>query len=184
MRHAIAVVLASTAVAASCSPAANYVGPPWCDDFTVLMLEAQSVPSAHLVPCIETLPRGWDVSVADISDDGSYFWMNSTIAGFKAARIRLNSVCDMTGAVQVPTDEAGTDRYQRVASVTTGYEGKRIYTFQGGCVTIDFAFEPGASSSLANEVSLALGFVPRSLLNEAVRSATDGREQLDPVIDG
>jgi hypothetical protein len=35
-------------------------------------------------------------------------------------------------------------------------------------------------AALVGEVSLAVGFVPREAINEAVRTVTDGREQLDP----
>jgi hypothetical protein len=53
--------------------------------------------------------------------------------------------------------------------------------FDGGCTSIEFDFSAGVSAGLANQVSLALSFVPREAVNEAVLEVTDGREQLDPL---
>ena len=157
-------------------------GPPWCDDFSVLVLAAQSVPDARFIPCIEATPIGWTVRVAHIDDRGMRFTLDSKIAGDDAARVELSPACDASEHVEVPSDVAGTSRFEFIESIDTGVKGQRNYEFDGGCVTIDIDFEVDVSAALINEISLALGFVTRADVNDAVRSATDGREQVDPPV--
>lgn len=176
----LAISLLAT-MAAACAPTMEAAGPPWCDDFGVLMLEAQSVPSAQLLPCIDLMPMGWSVGDTHASDEGASFTLGSSIAGPDAAHVRLTDRCEIEGYVQVPTDEPDTLRYEHIASITGGFQGRRLYQFEGGCTEIEFSFDVDVSATLVNEVSLALGFVPRAAVNEAVRVATDGREQLDPL---
>lgn len=177
----LVVVLALAAAATACAPAANTTGTPWCDDFSVLILEAQSVPSAQLLPCVDLMPLGWSVGPSHIDDQGTTFTLKSAVAGSDAARVELTDTCDTGGYVRVPTDEADTARYELVSRLADGFRGTRIYVFDGGCVAIDFALDADVSAALLNDVSLALGFMPRSTVNEAVREVTDGREQLDPL---
>ena len=177
-------LLALAAIAAGCALTPDSTDTPWCDDYSVLMLEAQSVPSAQLLPCFELLPKGWSPGTTHIDERGTTFTLDSTVAGSDAATVSLSAVCTTDGYVQVPSDETDTERFELVTSVSGRYTGIRVYRFNGGCASIDFAFETGASSSLANEVSLAVSFVPRERVNEAIRAVTDGREQLDPVGDG
>jgi hypothetical protein len=179
-RLQLATVLAFTVITAACAPTANTTGTPWCDDFSVLILEAQSVPEAQLLPCVDLMPLGWSVGDTLIDDHGTGFTLRSAIAGSDAARVQLSEACVTEGYVRVPTDEADTERFEFVSRITDGFEGGRIYTFEGGCASIDFAFDADVSAALVNEVSLTLGFVPRAEVNEAVRVATDGREQVDP----
>jgi hypothetical protein len=181
-RRLLLALAAATAVAA-CAPAGNTATTPWCDDFGVLILEAQSVPGAGLLPCVDLMPLGWNVGATEIDDRGTVFTLNSSIAGAAAATVRLAPSCDVTGHVQVPTDEAGTARYEYVSSITGGFRGLRTYVFDGGCTSIEFDFTVEASAALVNEVSLAVGFVPRDAANDAVREVTGGREQIDPEAD-
>ncbi len=68
--------------------------------------------------------------------------------------------------------------------VAGGFRGQRAYLFDGGCVTMDFRFGVEASAALVNEASLAVRLMPRSTIDESIRSVTDGREQLDPLAEG
>jgi hypothetical protein len=180
----LVLLLVAVGLVASCAPAANTTGTPWCDDFGVLILEAQSVPTAELLPCVDVMPLGWSVGTTHIDDTGTTFTLQSTIAGSDAARVRFAESCDTEGYVRVPSDEADTQRYELVSQITDGYRGRRVYVFDGGCTSIAFSFEVDVTAALVNEVSLALGFVPRRDANEAVRSVTGGREQIDPLPEG
>jgi hypothetical protein len=183
MRRPIRPVLlvALAAITAGCALTPDSTDTPWCDDYSVLMLEAQSVPSAQLLPCLDLMPKGWSPGTTHIDERGTTFTLDSTVAGGDAARIRLTAECATDGYVQVPSDESDTERFELVNSVSDRYTGIRVYRFAGGCASIDFAFAEGASASLANEVSLALSFAPRESVNQAIRAVTGGREQLDPV---
>ncbi len=180
LRTASALV-ALAAVTGGCAPTPNTTGTPWCDDFGVLILEAQSAPGASLLPCVELMPKGWSPGTTHIDENGTTFTLHSTVAGDDAARVRLGGSCEIGGHVEVPTDEPDTQRFELVERIKDGYAGNRTYTFAGGCTSIDFAFRPEASAALVNEVSLALGFMPRDIVNEVVSDLTDGREQVDPV---
>lgn len=179
----LALLLALFAIAAGCALAPDSTDTPWCDDYGVLMLEAQSVPSAQLLPCFELMPKGWSPGKTHIDEHGTTFTLDSTVAGNGAARISLTAECATDGYVQVPSDEGDTERFELVTSVSDRYTGARVYRFAGGCASIDFVFDAGVSASLANEVSLALSFVPRESVNQAIRAVTGGREQLDPLSD-
>ncbi len=173
-----ALVLALVAVGCGGAPGDSH--PPWCDDFRVLVLAAQSAPSAQLIPCLDAMPLGWSVDETRIDERGTVFTLDSTIAGSDAATIALREDCDTTGYVPVPSDVVDAERFEFVESIESGFRGRRLYTFDGGCTSIDLAFDVDVSAALVSEVSIALGFVAREDVNEWVRSTTDGREQVDP----
>ncbi len=81
---------------------------------------------------------------------------------------------------QVASDELDTGRYRLGGDIDGGLRSRRRYLFEGGCTTLTFHFDAEASPALVSDISRSVGFVPRSTLNETIRSITDGREQLDP----
>ncbi len=133
---------------------------PGCRNTETLVLMAQSVPTASLVPCIEAMPAGWSFETIDVRNGRAFFALDSDRAGDRAVRVTLLPACDVSGATEIVTDEPGTRRYERVESVLREYRGVRAYQFPGGCVTYRFDFSR-RGLALVNEVSLALGFVSR-----------------------
>jgi tRNA A-37 threonylcarbamoyl transferase component Bud32 len=156
-------------------PAARNLGAraPACGTGHSMILSAQAVPSAALLPCIAALPAGWSIGGADIASGTSSFWLDSDRAGERAATVTLTAACDTAGAQQIPSDQAGTRRFERPLSLVPQFSGERFYTFPGGCVTYEFRFAPGASPVLAGTASSAVDFVPRSRLVGYVRQ-TEG----------
>lgn len=137
---------------------------PSCDaenNIGVLVLEAQSVPRADRVPCVQLLPAGWSVSSVNLKSGDSTMKLQNDRAGVEALEVRLTPLCNTQGSTQVPSDEPGTQRFERIDSVTKGFAATRFYTFSGGCVSYRFRFEQ-ASRALVNEASLALSFLPRA----------------------
>ena len=122
------------------------VGAPACGTGHSMILAAQAVPSAALVPCVAALPPGWRVGGADISSGHARFWLDSDRAGVRAVTITLSATCDATGARQIRSDQPGTRRFERLLSLRPQFAGLRFYTFPGGCATYQFSFAPGASS--------------------------------------
>ena len=58
-----------------------------CDaDLEPLWLQAQSVPSATLVPCVRSLPAGWTVANVAVNDGRSVITLNHDRAGTGAGR--------------------------------------------------------------------------------------------------
>jgi hypothetical protein len=134
-----------------------------------MILSAQAVPSAALLPCIAALPAGWSVGGVDISSGKVRLRLDSDRAGPAAITVTLTATCDTSGAQQIPSDRPGMRRLERPLSLVPAYSGVRYYTFPGGCVTYRFAFAPGASPALATTVDSAVAFMPRSELVGYVR---------------
>jgi hypothetical protein len=170
-------ILAATALAVAISvsafkPTGNDVGAsaPTCGTGHSIILAAQAVPSAALVPCVAAVPAGWSVhdlldGGADIASGYATFWLDSAVAGSQAFAITLSATCDISGATQVRSDQPGTRRFDRSLS--------RFYIFRGGCVSYQFNFADGGSPSLANQASDAVGFMPRVTLVNYVQN-TEG----------
>ena len=155
-------------------PAANVgANAPQCGTGHAMILAAQAVPSAKLVPCISALPAGWQVGGADIASGHSRFWLNSDQAGDMAVTITLSAACDTSGARQIPTDQPGTQRFERPLSLHPQFTALRFYTFPGGCATYSFKFAAGKSPLLASLVDGAAAFVPRARLVDYIGS-TEG----------
>ena len=85
---ALAVLAAGTAGCAEGGEQLRSVV-PYCDNFGALILEAQSVPSTQLVPCLEALPLGWTVAEADVGADGSRIVLDSDRGGESAVVVTL-----------------------------------------------------------------------------------------------
>jgi tRNA A-37 threonylcarbamoyl transferase component Bud32 len=156
-------------------PAAHDLGAnaPTCDTGHSMILSAQAVPSAALLPCIAALPAGWSIGGVDIASGKASFWLDSDRVGVRSATITLAAACNTAGARQIPSDQPGTRRFERPLSLVPQFTGERFYTFPGGCVTYEFRFSPGASPVLAGTASSAVAFVPRSRLVGYVRQ-TEG----------
>jgi tRNA A-37 threonylcarbamoyl transferase component Bud32/membrane-associated phospholipid phosphatase len=147
-------------------PAAQNLGayPPNCGTGHSMILSAQAVPSAALLPCIASLPSGWQAESADITSGKARLWLDSDRAGPRAVTATLTASCDTSGARQIPSDQPGTSRFERPLSLAPVYSSLRFYTFPGGCVTYEFHFRPGASPVLAVAADSALAFQSRSSL--------------------
>jgi len=147
---------------------------PTCGTGHSIILAAQAVPSAALVPCVAALPAGWSVhDGADIASGHATFWLDSDLAGGQAFAITLSATCDVSGATQVRSDQPGTRRFDRPLSRQSQSAELRFYTFPGGCVSYQFNFADGGSPLLASQASGAVGFMPRSRLVNHVQK-TEG----------
>jgi len=143
--------------------------PPSCGTGPSMILSAQAVPSAAMLPCVAALPSGWSVGRADIASGRARLWLDSDRAGPHAVTVTLTAACDTSGAQQIPSDQPGTRRFERPLSLVPQFSRLRYYIFPGGCVTYDFRFKPGASPVLAVAVDSALAFQTRSTLVAYIR---------------
>jgi len=143
-------------------------------------LLAQSVPSASRVPCVQGLPLGWHFSGLDARRGTGRFYLDSDRDGVHAIEVTLTAECDTSGATEIPSDRDGMRRLERVTEVTPKYLGRRLYLFDGGCLTMDFTL---AGENRGEPLALAtqgIGTVRREDLAEQVREESDGRLELDP----
>src|SRR5207342_3648836 len=142
---------------------------PACGTGHSMILSAQAVPSAALLPCIAALPAGWTIGGADIHSGKASFWLDSDRAGPRAVTVTLTATCDTSGAQQIPSDQPGMRRFERSLSPAPQFSSLRFYTFPGGCATYRFSFARGTSPVLAVAVDNALAFQSRSTLVNYVR---------------
>jgi hypothetical protein len=152
----------------------------------VVILEAQAVPSATLLPCIKLLPAGWSVSDVFIHNGRARFTLDSDRVGPRAVMVVLERYCQLPSVTRVPSDEPGTRRYEQIGEVRAGvgFNGTRFYLFPGGCVTYRFKFRRGELAEPIGEVTLAVSFVTRDAVRKHVHQDTGGRAQLDPPTQG
>ena len=144
---------------------------PDCGVGNAMVLMAQSVPSATLLPCVASLPAGWQFGGVHMKRGRSTLWLNSDQGGSQAVEVILEPghECVASDATRVPTDEAGTLRFERPISLRPDLLTTRYYTFSGGCVTYRFAFTDETSPSLLFDAEQALAFQSRERIVEAVR---------------
>jgi hypothetical protein len=146
-----------------------------------LVLVAQSVPSAQLLPCLRALPVGWIFHLLDAQRGRTLVLLSSGDRdGEHKLTLVLEGGCDVGGAREVPSDQPNTRRYDRVTRVAPGYLADRYYAFDGGCVTYRFDLRGRAGAEAADAISTGLGFVSRSTVAAAVSERSHGRLTLDP----
>jgi tRNA A-37 threonylcarbamoyl transferase component Bud32/membrane-associated phospholipid phosphatase len=148
-----------------------------CAPHEPLLLMAQSVPTASLVPCIAVLPAGWTLGDVVVGNDRSRFTMTSDRGGVLV--VELTASCDLGGTVELTSEQPEARRYLRVERNPTGVAMTRAYTFPGGCVTQRLTAPAASGQHLAGESSFALGFATRDDLAAALRRDSDGRLELD-----
>ncbi len=175
---AFGAVLVATQIVTLLSPGktSEVATMPTCGTDNVMILVAQSVPSATSVPCIATLPAGWSLGVIEVNSGKAHFFLNSGVGGKHAVAVTLlpPEDCSITGATEVPSDEVGMRRFERPEQLPPGLKSTRYYLFEGGCVTYRFEFQGDAPAALMFEAEAALAFESRSVLVEEVRDRTDG----------
>ena len=114
-------------------PAARNLGvyAPACGTGHSMILSAQAVPSAALLPCIAALPAGWSIGGTDIASGRASFVLDSgSQAGaggvhfvlgqagqLQTVTITLTATCDISGAQQIPSDQPGMRRFERPLSL-------------------------------------------------------------------
>jgi hypothetical protein len=147
------------------------------DDISAVTLEAQAVPTATRVPCLNELPTGVGLFSARISSGHAEFVLSSDRAGARALVVKLDARCDTKGATEIHSDQAGARRFERIESVTPGFRASRYYTFPGGCITYRFQLS-AEGRALVNEISLAVSSITRSHVNAEVRRFSGGRDHL------
>jgi hypothetical protein len=146
-----------------------------------LVLMAQSVPTTQWVPCIRATPVGWTFTALNAHAGGAQFGMASDREGDRALTVVLEKSCNIAGATQIPSEQSGMNRFERVTRVNRGYGGERYYVFSGGCVTYRFDLHGKSRAEAVTSVSQSLGFVSRDALRRYVHDSSDGRLELDPT---
>jgi tRNA A-37 threonylcarbamoyl transferase component Bud32 len=151
-----------------------------CNRLEPLWLEAQSVPSASLVPCVRFHHAGWTVADVAVNNGRSVITLDHDRAGNGAAVLRLTAVCDTTGATAMPSPPPGVRRYQRFDQSTDSFQATWYDRFPGGCLTYRLRSTSDVTGSFATELPGLVGFTSRDGLRRALSQRSGGRLHLDP----
>ena len=148
-------------------------GTPSCGRGDIMVLAAQSVPSAAFVPCVAALPAGWSMAGVSVEDGETDFALDSDVGGDAAVEVALRPPgrCGARNATEVPSDEVGIRRLEEIRQLEPAFRATRYYQFPGGCVRYRFSFE-APNSALLFAVDSALAFQPRRSLVGEVRERT------------
>jgi tRNA A-37 threonylcarbamoyl transferase component Bud32 len=150
-----------------------------CTDLEPLWLEAQSVPSASLVPCLGPLPDGWEVARMTVNDGRSQITLYDHL-GLATVIVRLTADCDVRGASLVPPVQPEVRRYLRTEGQARQYSATRFEVFPGGCVTTRLTVPPVHQDRATSQAGALLGLTSRQTLQQMLEQRSDGRLHLDP----
>jgi membrane-associated phospholipid phosphatase len=142
-----------------------------CGTNDVMVLMAQSVPTAPSIPCISSFPAGWELGQVIVERGHSHFEL---LASENRVEVSLEPErnCQIGTAVEVPSEELGARRFEAPTQLPPDVRATRTYLFDGACVTVDFDLDDAASASLMVELDSALSFQPRDELVDHVGNRT------------
>ena len=161
-----------------------------CTQIEELWLEAQSVPSASFIPCVQALPT--DIFGALAVRDGesvlefSHASLDISLnfgerprahAAAGSVTIRLTATCAVPTSGEGQTVVPGVRRFQLEGPASTS---EVVDVFAGGCVTYQPAVDIGRSAPLLDQAQRAVTYRTRDDLHQALRRRSNGRLQLYP----
>ena len=143
---------------------------PTCGTNDVMMLMAQSVPTAPSIPCISSFPAGWEVGQVVVERGHSHFVLQAS--DHRVEVTWTQRVCRSERRSKCPARSSapGGSKRRRSCRPTCGRRGRTCSS--GACVTFDFDLEDTASASLLVELDSALSFQPRDELVDLVEDRT------------
>jgi hypothetical protein len=161
-----------------------------CTEIEELWLQAQAVPSASRIPCVQAFPAGIvgalavrdGESVLELSHASLEVNLNTgdqpqaaAAAGEVTVRLTASCAAQTTGEGQTVTP--GVRRFQTHGPASTP---QVVDVFPGGCVTYQPEPDIGPSASLLGQAQRAVTYRTRDDLREALRRRSGGRLELDP----
>lgn len=142
---------------------------PRCTALERLGLVAQSVPSSTYIPCVTTLPPGWQSSGFTVRNGQTRFDLLSDRAQGRVVAVALRAGCSVGASTPIPPRTPGGRTYVRLTSITPRYAGTLYDVFPGGCVTYRFDFRRGPHIELMAQLQASVGLVARAQLRLALR---------------
>ncbi len=161
-----------------------------CTQIEELWLQAQSVPTATRIPCVQAYPPGLFGALA-VRDGESVLELSrgslninigaggepQASANAGAMTVRLRATCSVPATGSGQTIAPGIRRFQLAESGSTP---EVVDVFPGGCVTFRPEAGIGPSAPLMDQAERAVTYRTRDDLREALRRRSGGRLQLDP----
>lgn len=134
---------------------------PSCDTTSRgrLLLIAQSVPDATLIPCVDELPPGWELSSAFSRSSESVLVFETDTFDLDVV-VRLLPSCDVSSALLIDSPRASTRFFVDAdASVLS-------FVFTGGCIMFEYETRQLAESQEGRALLDAVPFMTRDTLRE------------------
>jgi tRNA A-37 threonylcarbamoyl transferase component Bud32 len=160
-----------------------------CTQIEELWLEAQSVPSASRIPCIQAFPAGV-VGTLAVRDGESVLELSHASVDLKinaadqpqAAAEAGSVTIRLTASCAQPTGDGQTvaSGVRRVRTQGPAGTPQVVDVFPGGCLTYQPGPGIGPSAPLLDQAQRAVAFRTRDELRDALRRRSDGRLHLDP----
>ncbi len=162
-----------------------------CTQLEELWLQAQAVPSAARIPCVQAPPAGMagtlsvrnGQSVLELSP--ANVGVNVHVGGQTQARpetgsvtIRLAATCDVPAAGAGQIVAPGVRRFQADGG---GGTPAAADVFAGGCLTYRPQPGVGTAANLLDQAERAVALRTRDQLREALQRRSGGRLELDPA---
>ena len=165
MRRAVLLTLALTVAVSACTTQEREEWsngpPPKCDTTSRgrLLLMAQSIPEATLIPCIGDLPPGWEFSRAHTRTPSSVLAFTNDTFDLNADVV-LSPSCELSDAQQAESPRPGTQLY--ISS-----DGRTMsFTFDGGCIQFEYQTRQLAESDEGQSLIEGVPFMTRDTLRE------------------
>jgi hypothetical protein len=143
-----------------------------------LVLTAQSVPTAQVLPCLRRLPEGWTVGGFNARKGRTRLWLTVGRENRTALNVVLQRRCDLNGFAEVQSDVAGAVRFDRQTSSGAVLRGNRAYVYPGSCLRYDYAL---LDASALPVIKTAIGTIDRSDVAARVDQDSGGHLRLDPA---
>ena len=136
-------------------PTRGDVPPPACDPTNrTMILMAQAFPSAQRLPCIESVPLGWQVSESTVVRDRARFVIGTPVAGGSTS-IQIGQA-PVTPRVEVTVTPTCPPASQRT--------GEQSFPFEGGCAMYHTSLPAGTPSVPSFDQDGGLAWVDRSAI--------------------
>jgi hypothetical protein len=142
-----------------------------------LVLMAQAVPTASVLPCLRRLPEGWTVGGYSARNGQARIWLVVGHEDRTALTVTLQKRCDLDGFTEVQSDVAGTLRFERRTSSAAALAGSRAYVYPSSCLRYDYAL---LDASALPVLATVIGTVDRTAIAAHVAQDTGNHLQLDP----
>jgi hypothetical protein len=152
-----------------------------CQSLDGLWVEAQSVPSAALLPCVRPLPVGWTPARSNAGSGRSVITLDNDRASTGALQLTLTAHCRTGEATPVPSPVSGVRRFAARRAASASFSPSWYDLFPGGCVTIQLHSQSrlaAIDAALPHLVMLILGYIPRRYLQDALQQQSGGRLHL------
>ncbi len=165
--HPLLVLVAASVLAASCSTSVEDDALPDCalDNGSAVLLLAQAVPTAELVPCVADLQPGWRFGGLDAGRGAARLWFDSPSMGSDFLDVRLGDSCRAAADESLVLVPGGSARLSQDVVVTAPPDS-------------DIAVVPVASRHIATANALAAELAASGLTALVVPAGASASERV------